>query len=561
MHSLKLSGVLLLSLLLSPLGSQADSYSDEDSYQLSLWVEAPEWDPVTGSPSDYLSGLVSFISQHPSIRRVMIRLQDPASVASVYYFPGAKVGSAIIKPEDTLIGGLLLNPDFIKTGVEVYVVPWIYQKPADKTHPAVWDAMTYPMPPPALGVTPDDWNALPDNLLRSGQWIALINQYLAQQTPAGVPIKGLVYESEDAGQWSDKNLALTQFSKALTTYLSTGSVPYTNAYDSPFVIASASQFDFDGDGSGVILQKVFPQMYNLTKSLPNGGVAVDAAASWANGNSTFIPAFPNSLYTACQSNGVGDPTCMLGAPFPSKNTQGLYGFMALKSPEDHTAFSPQTPGDVNLMFSGEQAAAAENPYYWHRATLAYPNPTSTLPPPQTGLINAFGTENWKDWASLSAFFETAAKNYHSSTDPAYTYTHFALFQYNLLPVNWNSSGDLTNALGTRAGPLDTDEFSFTARQGQALALAVRPISGAGRIRLSLKGCGLSRSVTQTLPVSMTLTPSSAGTCRVRITNRRLKSGQRFSGRYIVSLKSAEDPVRVTRPDDSWAHFVRVNPDP
>jgi len=524
---------------------RAETYADQESYSLSLWVEAPGWDSKTGSAADYWTNLVSFITNHPTIKRVMIRLQDPVS-DPVYYFPGASVGGNPVGKGTTLIDGLLLNQEFANTKAEVYVIPWLPDA----------DAMSYPQPPSNLGVTESAWNALPNNIQKSAQWIALINQYVSGQSPTGVLVTGLVYESESAGEWSDKTKALPEFSSALTQFLSTGPVIYENTLQSGFVISSASQFDFDS-GTDVILQKIFPQMYNLTKQVKESTTYyVDAAASGASGTNTFLPNFPDSLYTRCQSGGVGDATCMV-----SSSGNDLHGFMLLKGPSEGPFNDKQTTNDVNLMFSGEQAPGpvSTNPYYWHTATLAYPEPSAT-PNPLTGLINAFGTSYWKEWATMSRFFETLTETYFTQPATAGAFPNLALFQYNLLPITWNQSTDLSNYLGTRENTVDQDDFTFVAKRGQRLALSVRPVSGSGRAKVTVKGCGVKKGVTAELPISLSFKPSHAGVCKVAITNRSVKPAKRYSGRYIMTLKSGEVTTRTTQKGDSWASFIRVNPD-
>ena len=67
-----------------------------------------------------------------------------------------------------------------------------------------------------------------------------------------------------------KKTAFPEFLKAMTKYLKTPTPKYLNDVSYLFKFTTSSQFNFDQQGTGLYIQELFPQMYNLTNGLNKG---------------------------------------------------------------------------------------------------------------------------------------------------------------------------------------------------------------------------------------------------------------------------------------------------
>lgn len=527
---------------------------DASAIEISLWAEAPEWDSNQGA-SDYFSELREFIKLR-DIKRLMIRLEDP--VANAVYF----IGPTQTPSTQTLIDGLLLHEDFMATGCQVYVIPWLFQKIPPYTDPTKdsWDKINYPYPPPNLPsyVDQQTWDQIPNNLQRAALWVQLANEYVQSQNPTGMKISGIVYESEGAGYWSDKTKALPEYESALQKYLRAPSPAYSNDADSAFVLSSADQFDFDTAGTGVYLQQIYPQMYNLTR-----GDFVDATSTQELIGKS-IPLFPETLYTLCKtSSGAPDPSCMVTGPGDS----AFDGFKELNNPPILAAVDNR-PDDVNYMFSAEQAPSSvfgiPNSYRWRNTSIVHPKENTDL---DTGTINAFGVENWKDWSDFYAFLQVFSDDYFNSNDPgekANTFARFGLFQFNLLPETWGQSADLAAYLGHAAKRgRDTDAYGFKGKRGEKLEIFVWSLEKrTGPVRMIIIGPGGYRKIVSGgFPVQASLALPRRGTYRIKLTNRRHHRDERFVGRYLLSMRCAGGGSQpCSTPVPAWRSLRRIRPD-
>jgi hypothetical protein len=425
--------------------------ADESDLHITIWAEYPAYGTPLEGYVDYFNQLTAFVAKN-KINRVIFRVQDPGNFPMYQFVSKDKWGQSNVDSTGYFFKYLALNSDFVATGCEIYVLPWLsdhstWGYPLDDTMASTLSS----------AVSNDEWSSM-DNLQKTVLWIQLANEYVAYYG-GGTYINGVVYESEGAHGFP-KTTALPAFRTNLEKYLKTPSPAYADNASSAFKLTSASQNNFYTDDCGnVFLHEIYPQYYNLTKGTDPIQVDATSAATLLDAGN-YTPLFPESIYTLNLHN----------------KEKLVDTFVELRKPNPALA----RPDNVHYMFSTELAPPSittssktyDNPYNYRQSTII--GKTGA-----TGSINAFGVQGWS-WATFLEFAKAFGETYNTK--------NIAIFQFNMLPPEWSATTTYATPVIDRSKLRFANPTSVTKKS--RISVYGQPIerNGVKNIRLKTIAC-------------------------------------------------------------------------